>query len=81
MIGLRLTRLWPLAVAAIPLMVFGPDKLKHLHASQALMLIGGLALAFVSSVALGWRYISVGIASERSRRQLPCLPDMLTMSA
>jgi hypothetical protein len=45
--------LLPLAVAAIALMTLGPDRLQHLHLWQRLGLVGGVALVFVLSFALG----------------------------
>jgi len=53
--GTRGIRLLPLAVAAIVLMTFGPDKLQHFHLWQRLTLVGGVAGAFVLSILLGRR--------------------------
>ena len=52
----RQMRLLPLAVAALVLMMMiGPDKLQHFHLWQRLLLVGGVVVAFVLSVALGRR--------------------------
>ena len=52
--GSRLVRLLSLAAAAIALMILGPDRLEH-QAWQRLALVGGVAVAFVLSFALGRR--------------------------
>lgn len=51
----RLVRLLPLVVAAITVMMLGPDRLEHLQAWQRLALVGGVAVAFILSFALGRR--------------------------
>jgi peptidoglycan/LPS O-acetylase OafA/YrhL len=51
----RLIRLLPLAIAAIAMMILGPDRLEHLQTWQRLGLIGGIVVAFVSSIVIGKR--------------------------
>ena len=52
----RLIRLLPLAVTAIALLVLGPDRLGHLQAWQRWWLVGGVAVAFISSIALSGQH-------------------------
>jgi hypothetical protein len=49
----RLIRLLPLAVVAIALLMLGPGRLGHLQAWQRWAVVGGIAVAFISSIALG----------------------------
>ena len=53
--GSRHMRLLPLAVAALVLMMIGPDKLQHFHLWQRLALVGSVVVAFALSIAMGRR--------------------------
>jgi multisubunit Na+/H+ antiporter MnhE subunit len=58
-------RLLPLAVAALVLMMIGPDKLQHFHLWQRLALVGGVVVAFGLSIAIGRRSSNANTDSVR----------------
>ncbi len=66
-VGRRLIRLIPLALAAILLILIGPEKLQYLPAWERWGILGCVLLAFVASITLG-KYLGPSGTSAHMRR-------------
>jgi hypothetical protein len=66
-VGRRLIAFIPIALAAILLIVIGPEKLDHLQARERWELLGCLLFAFVASNRLGryLRPVTTGASAQR----------------